>query len=84
MVETNLTTGLTTSSETVYSDSDSGWKEAIEIYFREFVSFFFPTIYDEVDLEKGYQFLDKELERVVRDAEIGKRFADKLFHSECI
>ncbi|MEW6378427.1 MAG: hypothetical protein AB1611_02335 [bacterium] len=49
---------LTTSGETAYSESDSGWKEVIELYFKQFVSFFFPAIYDEVDLEKGYQFLD--------------------------
>jgi len=78
MAESDLTTGLTTSSETVYSESDNGWKEAIEIYFKQFVSFFFPTIYDEVDFEKGYQFLDKELEKIVKTSMIGKRFADKL------
>ncbi|MEW6382220.1 MAG: hypothetical protein AB1611_21870 [bacterium] len=42
---------LTTSDEIVYEDSDSGWKEAIEIYFKEFVSFFFPIIYREEELE---------------------------------
>jgi len=71
-------TYLTTSSETVSSDSDSGWKEAREIYFKQFVSFFFPRSYDEVNLKKGYQFLDKELEKAVRKSKIGKRFADKL------
>ena len=50
-------TNLTTSGETVYSEYDSGWKEAIEIYFKQFLPFFFPAIYDEVDLEKGYEFL---------------------------
>jgi SOS response regulatory protein OraA/RecX len=77
MAESDLT-GLTTSGETVYSEADSGWKEAIEIYFKQFLSFFFPIIYDEVDLEKGYQFLDKELEKIVKASMIGKRFADKL------
>jgi hypothetical protein len=62
MAEIDLTTGLTTTGETVYSEADSGWKEAIEIYLpKDFVSFFFLTIYNEVDLEKGYQFLDNEL-----------------------
>jgi len=69
---------LTASGETVCSDSDSGWKEVMEIYFKEFLSFFFPVAYNEVDLERGYQFLDKELKRAVRDAKIGRRFADKL------
>jgi len=74
MAETNLTT----SGETVYSEYDSGWKEAIEIYFKQFLPFFFPAIYGEVDLEKGYEFLDKELEKIVKTSMIGKRFADKL------
>jgi len=69
---------LTTSGETAYSEADSGWKEAIEIYFKQFLPFFFPAIYDEVDLEKGYEFLDKELEKIVKTSMIGKRFADKL------
>ncbi len=69
---------VTISGESAHADSDSGWKEAIEKYFEEFLSFFFPAIRHEVNLECGYTFLDKELERVVRDAETGKRFADKL------
>ena len=71
-------TNLTTSGETVYSEYDSGWKEAIEIYFKQFLPFFFPMIYDEVDLEKGYEFLDKELEKIVKASMIGKRLADML------
>jgi hypothetical protein len=31
-----------------------------------------------VDWRRGYEFLDKELQQVVRDAELGRRFADKL------
>ena len=27
---------------------------------------------------KGHEFLDKELQHVVRDAELGRRYADKL------
>jgi hypothetical protein len=66
-------TNLTTSGETVYSEADSGWKEAIEIYFKQFLPFFFPTIYNEVDLEKGYEFLDKELERIVKASMMAQR-----------
>ncbi len=57
---------------------DSVWKEAIEIYFQEFMEFFFPEIAKDIDFEKGYEFLDKELEKVTKDAEIGKRLADIL------
>jgi hypothetical protein len=42
------------------------------------MQFFFPHIYDEIDWSRGYDFLDQELQQVVRDAELGKRLADKL------
>ncbi|MEB3293533.1 MAG: hypothetical protein VKJ24_10265 [Synechococcales bacterium] len=60
------------------TDYDNPWKTFIELYFREFLSFFFPTIEADIDWAKPIQFLDKELQKIVRDAEIPKRYADKL------
>jgi hypothetical protein len=60
------------------SDYDSPWKEVIEAYFRDFMRFFFPTIEADIAWNRGYEFLDKELQQVVRDAELGRRYADKL------
>lgn len=60
------------------TDYDSPWKQTIENYFMDFMEFFFPEIHADIDWSKGYEFLDKELQGIVRDAEIGKRFADKL------
>ncbi len=59
-------------------DFDSPWKDILEYYFEEFIAFFFPLAYTEIDWTRGYEFLDKELQQVVRDAEFGRRFADKL------
>ncbi len=59
-------------------DYDSPWKEAVEVYFEAFMLFFFPDIHAEIDWSMGYEFLDKELEKIVRDAETGRRHADKL------
>ena len=59
-------------------DYDSPWKEILEAYFSDFMAFFFPSIAEGVDWDRGYIFLDKELQQVVRDAELGRRFADKL------
>ena len=42
------------------------------------MAFFFPQAYADIDWSKGYEFLDKELQKVVRDAELGRRLADKL------
>ena len=57
---------------------DSPWKEILEVYFQDFMQFFFPEIHDDIDWSRGYDFLDQELQQVVRDAELGKRLADKL------
>jgi len=59
-------------------DYDSPWKEVIESYFREFMDFFFPAASREIDWGRGYQFLDKELQQVTREAEVGRRVVDKL------
>lgn len=60
------------------SEFDSPWKEALDAYFPEFMEFFFPDAFAEIDWNKGYETLDKELQKVVQDANLGKRLADKL------
>ncbi|NET61360.1 MAG: transposase [Symploca sp. SIO2E6] len=60
------------------SEYDSPWKEALESYFPEFMAFFFPKMHKKIDWQRQWEFLDKELQQVVRDAEIGRRFVDKL------
>ncbi len=60
------------------SDYDSPWKEALDRYFEPFVAFFFPQAHAEIDWSRGYEPLDKELQQVVREAELGRRVVDKL------
>ncbi len=60
------------------NDYDSPWKEAIDVYFPEFMEFFFPEAYEDIDWSRDFESLDKELQQVVRDASLGKRLADKL------
>ncbi|WP_299492116.1 transposase [Acaryochloris sp. IP29b_bin.137] len=60
------------------SDYDSPWKEALERYFPQALEFLFSLIHTEIDWEQGWEFLDKELQQVVRDAELGRRLVDKL------
>ena len=57
---------------------DSPWKEAIEEYFTDCLAFFFPNIYADIDWSQGYQFLDKELEKAVREATVSRQHVDKL------
>lgn len=60
------------------ADYDSPWKEALERYFEAFMAFCFPQAHAEIDWARNYEFLDKELQQVVRDAEIGRHLVDKL------
>jgi len=59
-------------------DYDSPWKDILETYLAEFFAFFFSQIHAEIDWTRPPVFLDKELQQVVRDAELGRRLADKL------
>ncbi|HLP91072.1 MAG TPA: transposase [Nostocaceae cyanobacterium] len=60
------------------SDYDSAWKEAITVYLEPFIEYCFPEVYQDIDWEKGYETLDTELQELIRDAETGRRLADKL------
>ncbi len=57
---------------------DSPWKEAIERYFADFMHFFFPAAHAKIDWSQPFEFLEQELRSVVRDAELGTRYVDKL------
>lgn len=59
-------------------DYDSPWKEMVEGYLEDFMKFFFPIAAEQIDWDKGYTFLDKEFQQVIRDAEFGRRLGDKL------
>uniref|UniRef100_Q3ARU8 Transposase (putative) YhgA-like domain-containing protein n=1 Tax=Chlorobium chlorochromatii (strain CaD3) TaxID=340177 RepID=Q3ARU8_CHLCH len=59
-------------------DYDSPWKEAIELYFPEFMAFFYPNAFLAIDWSKPYHFLDQELRSILPEAENGKRIVDKL------
>ena len=58
--------------------SDAVWKDAVVKYFREFLLFFFPEIEKDIDFDRGYEFLDKELQKISSRSEVGKRYADIL------
>ena len=42
------------------------------------MALFFPLAHADIDWDRGYEFLDKELQRITRDATLGRRYADKL------
>ncbi len=64
--------------KTPTDEYDSPWKEIIETYFQECIEFFFPVAANDIDWSRGHTFLDKELQKIVRDAQLGPRYVDKL------
>ena len=57
---------------------DTPWKEIMQHYFPAFMEYCHPQAANEIDWSKGYEFLDNELNRIIKNAEIGKRVVDKL------
>jgi len=65
-------------SESLTTDYDSPWKEALDAYFEPFLALLFPQVHRQIDWSRGYESLDKEFQQVVREAELGRRYVDKL------
>ncbi len=60
-------------------DKDSPWKEALDQLLEPALRLLFPAVHARIDWDRGWQSLDGELQKIVRDAKIGRRLADKLF-----
>ena len=60
------------------ADNDSAWKEILEAYFPQAMQLFFPETAAIIDWERPHEFLDKEFQQITREAEQGRRYADKL------
>ena len=59
-------------------DYDSPWKDLLDQFFEPFVEFFFPEAHAQIDWTRGVEFLDKELQKIMADAALGRRAVDKL------
>lgn len=59
-------------------DYDSPWKDLLDRWHQRFLEFFFPVAAADIDWSRGYEFLDKELQKVTRRAMVGRRHVDKL------
>ena len=56
------------------TELDSPWKDILELYFEAFVQFFFRQLHKLIDWSRGYEFMDKELQKVLKDAKTKQRF----------
>lgn len=62
-----------------FTEHDNAWKDILnKRYFPYFLKFYFPDIYEDIDFNKKFEFLDKEFQRIVKENEIGDKRADKL------
>lgn len=59
-------------------DYDSPWKDILDLLFEEFMAFFFSAAHARINWQAGYEFLDKELQKITFDAALGRRMVDKL------
>ena len=59
-------------------DYDGAWKETLEHYLQPFLVLCFPLAAAGIDWAVPIEFLDQELQQVVRDADLGKQRTDKL------
>lgn len=61
-----------------YFRRDLLWKGIIEDLFAEFLHYFYPKFVHEIDFEKPFQFLDKELSILFPESDQLNRRADLL------
>jgi hypothetical protein len=59
-------------------DFDSNWKFLIIKYFYQFVDFFLPELYADLDTSRPPVFLDNELQTIWRSMKTGLKMTDKL------
>ena len=60
------------------TEYDSPWKEAIDVFFEPFMQLCFPEVHSKIDWLSPVKMLDKELQQISPQGEIGPRVVDKL------
>ena len=62
----------------MFISKDTLWKGIIENLVDDFIRHFFPDYVEEIDFERGFEFLDTELQKLMPDNPGQNRHADKL------
>ena len=60
------------------TEYDSPWKEILRAYFKDFLAFFLVEAHDGIDWQREPEFLDKELDRITKEAQAKNRRVDLL------
>jgi len=63
----------------IRNDHDTAWKEILDYYFKDFIAYCLPELFELIDWKKKWVSLDKELQSITKGNEAGKRLLDKLF-----
>lgn len=64
--------------EKLTHEIDTPWKDILNTCFNDFITFFYPEIYNDIDWTKAPLYMDKELSQIIRESKTGCRFVDKL------
>lgn len=78
MIKQLLSSTLLLQSVFMSISKDTLWKGIIENLVDDFVRYFFFEHVEEIDFERGFEFLDPELQKLMPDNHGQKRHADKL------
>ncbi|WP_020473109.1 RpnC/YadD family protein [Zavarzinella formosa] len=57
---------------------DGPWKETLDLFFERCIAFFFPSLHAQIDWNEPPVNLDTELQKILREGEIGAGRVDKL------
>ena len=58
---------------------DSSWRKILDKLLPDFLAFYFREIHQAIDFDKGFEFLDKELQKILPQLDdTDKRVVDKL------
>ena len=70
--------GKLTGSGAAYGRLRQPLERSPRLLFRGFLGIFFPEAHADIDWGRPYESLDKELQQIAPEAEIGRRYVDKL------
>ena len=63
----------------VRNDYDGTWKLILDCEFLQpLVKLFFPQVYADIDWSRGYEGMDKELQRIFPRSKVKKHIADVI------
>jgi hypothetical protein len=71
--------GVSTTREPPAMKQDSSWRKILDKLLPEFLAFYFREIFQAIDFSKGFEFFDKELQKILpQEDDTGQRVVDKL------